>query len=115
MEYLAEPKLDGLAVELVYEQGRFVQGSTRGDGVTGEDITANLRTIRAIPLALSGSRPPDLLEVRGEVFMLRADFGAMNRRRAEAGEPLFANPRNSAAGSLRMLDTRITADAECCS
>ena len=110
VEYLAEPKLDGLAVELVYEQGRFVQGSTRGDGVTGEDISANLRTIRAIPLTLTGSRSPDLLEVRGEVFMLRAEFEAMNRNRAEAGEPLFANPRNSAAGSLRMLDTRITAE-----
>ena len=110
IEYVAEPKLDGLAVELVYEEGRFVQGSTRGDGVTGEDITLNLRTIRAIPLTL---RPladiPRLLEVRGEVFMHRDEFEALNRRRAEAGEPLFANPRNSAAGSLRQLDPRITA------
>jgi len=109
VEYVAEPKLDGLAVELVYEQGRFVQGSTRGDGITGEDITTNLRTIRAIPLLMTGDSPPALLEVRGEVFMHRDDFAAMNRRREEAGEPLFANPRNSAAGSLRQLDPRITA------
>ena len=111
IEYVAEPKLDGMAVELVYEEGRFVQGSTRGDGVTGEDITLNLRTIRAIPLTL---RPladiPRLLEVRGEVFMHRDEFEALNRRRAEAGEPLFANPRNSAAGSLRQLDPRVTAE-----
>lgn len=110
IEYVAEPKLDGVAVELVYEEGRFVQGSTRGDGVTGEDITLNLRTIRAIPLTL---RPladiPRLLEVRGEVFMHRDEFEALNRRRAEADEPLFANPRNSAAGSLRQLDPRVTA------
>ncbi|UCH64173.1 MAG: NAD-dependent DNA ligase LigA [Fidelibacterota bacterium] len=110
IEYVAEPKLDGVAVELVYEDGRFVQGSTRGDGVTGEDITLNLRTIRAIPMAL---RPlagiPRLLEVRGEVFMHRDEFEALNRRRAEAGEPLFANPRNSAAGSLRQLDPSVTA------
>jgi len=110
VEYVAEPKLDGVAVELVYERGRFVQGSTRGDGVTGEDITLNLRTLRAIPLTL---RPlvdiPRLLEVRGEVFMHQDEFEALNRRRAEAGEPLFANPRNSAAGSLRQLDPRVTA------
>jgi len=111
IEYVAEPKLDGVAVELVYEEGHFVQGSTRGDGVTGEDITLNLRTIRAIPLTL---RPladiPRLLEVRGEVFMHRDEFESLNRRRAEAGEPLFANPRNSAAGSLRQLDPRVTAE-----
>ncbi len=110
IEYVTEPKLDGLAVELVYEEGRFVQGSTRGDGVTGEDITANLRTIRAIPLTLRPEAAiPRLLEVRGEVFMNRDEFEALNRGRAEAGEPLFANPRNSAAGSLRQLDTRVTA------
>ena len=111
IEYVAEPKLDGMAVELVYEEGRFVQGSTRGDGVTGEDITLNLRTIRAIPLTLrSLADIPRLLEVRGEVFMHRDEFEALNRRRAEAGEPLFANPRNSAAGSLRQLDPRVTAE-----
>jgi DNA ligase (NAD+) len=107
---VCEPKLDGLAVELVYEEGRFVLGSTRGDGITGEDITANLRTIRAIPLSLrSEGTPPRLLEVRGEVFMNRDGFEELNRGRAEAGEPLFANPRNSAAGSLRQLDSRVTA------
>ncbi len=109
IEYVAEAKLDGLAVELVYEEGRFVQGSTRGDGVTGEDITLNLRTIRAIPLTL---RPladiPRLLEVRGEVFMHRDEFEALNLQRHAKGEPLFANPRNSAAGSLRQLDPRVT-------
>jgi DNA ligase (NAD+) len=110
VEYVCEPKLDGLAVELVYEEGRFVLGSTRGDGVTGEDITANLRTIRAIPLSLQSEVTiPRLLEVRGEVFMNRDGFEDLNRRRAAAGEPLFANPRNSAAGSLRQLDPRITA------
>ena len=110
VEYVCEPKLDGLAVELVYEEGRFVLGSTRGDGITGEDITANLRTIRAIPLSLRSEVPaPKLLEVRGEAFMNREGFEDLNRRRAEAGEPLFANPRNSAAGSLRQLDSRITA------
>lgn len=110
VEYVCEPKLDGLAVELVYEEGRFVLGSTRGDGVTGEDITANLRTIRAIPLSLrSKVAIPRLLEVRGEVFMNRDGFEELNRRRAAAGKPLFANPRNSAAGSLRQLDPSITA------
>lgn len=110
IEYVTEPKLDGVAVELVYEEGRFIQGSTRGDGVTGEDITVNLRTIRAIPLTLRpGAEIPRLLEVRGEVFMNRDGFEALNRQRAAAGEPLFANPRNSAAGSLRQLDPRITA------
>jgi DNA ligase (NAD+) len=110
VEYVCEPKLDGLAVELVYEEGRFVLGSTRGDGVTGEDITVNLRTIRAIPLVLQTKAAiPRLLEVRGEVFMNRDGFEELNRRRAAAGEPLFANPRNSAAGSLRQLDPRITA------
>ncbi len=110
VEYLCEPKLDGLAVELVYQQGRLVQGSTRGDGTTGEDITANLRTIRAIPLALTGEiAPPALLELRGEVFMTRKGFAHLNRQRAEAGQPLFANPRNSAAGSVRQLDPKVTA------
>ncbi|MCH7859809.1 MAG: NAD-dependent DNA ligase LigA, partial [Candidatus Marinimicrobia bacterium] len=110
IDYVCEPKLDGLAVELVYEGGRLVQGSTRGDGATGEDITANLRSIRAIPLTLrKGSPIPRLLEVRGEVCMHRAGFETLNRQRGAAGEPQFANPRNAAAGSLRQLDTRITA------
>ncbi|MBU4260438.1 MAG: NAD-dependent DNA ligase LigA [Proteobacteria bacterium] len=109
LSYVAEPKMDGLAVELVYENGLFVQGSTRGDGRTGEDITRNLKTIAAIPLRLQGESPPVLLEVRGEVFMGSAGFKKMNEERAAAGESLFANPRNAAAGSLRQLDSRLTA------
>ncbi|MCK4578957.1 MAG: NAD-dependent DNA ligase LigA, partial [Candidatus Marinimicrobia bacterium] len=110
IEYLCEPKLDGLAVELVYDHGRLAQGSTRGDGVVGEDVTANLRTIRSLPLELlPGRTAPAILEVRGEVFMDRVGFEQLNRRQSEAGKPLFANPRNSAAGSLRQLDSRITA------
>ncbi len=110
--YVTEPKLDGLAVELVYEDGLFTIGSTRGDGVAGEDITNNLKTIPAIPLRLltpEGMAPPTRLEVRGEVFISLADFKKLNAERATAGEPLFANPRNAAAGSLRQLDPRITA------
>ncbi len=114
IELVAEPKFDGAAVELVYEGGSLRVGATRGDGVKGEDITPNVRTIRNVPLRPAphekGARPvPKRLEVRGEVIMRRADFEALNRRRAEQGEPLFANPRNSAAGSLRQLDPRITA------
>ncbi|MFH1850964.1 MAG: NAD-dependent DNA ligase LigA [Candidatus Neomarinimicrobiota bacterium] len=111
IEYVGEPKLDGLAVELIYENGRFVTGSTRGDGVTGEDITANLRTIRAIPLALRTDEiaAPELLEVRGEVFISKADFAVLNENRLTDNEPPFANPRNAAAGSLRQLDPAITA------
>jgi DNA ligase (NAD+) len=108
MTYVAEPKLDGLAVELVYEQGLFILGSTRGDGRIGEDITQNLKTIAVIPLRLRGVSP-DRLEVRGEVFMASTGFQKMNEERAAAGEPLFANPRNAAAGSLRQLDPRLTA------
>ena len=108
IEYVAEPKLDGLGVELVYERGRLVVGSTRGDGFVGEDVTQNLRTIRAVPLVLLGD-PPERLEVRGEVIMHIEDFRELNRRRAEEGEPPFANPRNAAAGSVRQLDPRITA------
>jgi DNA ligase (NAD+) len=110
VEYIAEPKLDGLAVELVYENGIFAYGSTRGDGVTGEDITQNLRTIRAIPLKLQDNAPiPKLLEVRGEVIINKSDFEKMNIVRIQNGEQPFANPRNSAAGSLRQLDPKITA------
>ena len=110
--YVTEPKLDGLAVELVYEDGLFTIGSTRGDGVAGEDITNNLKTIPTIPLRLlppEGMAPPTRLEVRGEVFIGLADFKKLNAERATAGETLFANPRNAAAGSLRQLDPRITA------
>jgi DNA ligase (NAD+) len=109
IEYCCEPKLDGLAVSLLYRNGVLVRGATRGDGSTGEDITANLRTIGAIPLQLSGKGFPAVLEVRGEVFMPKAGFEAMNRKAQEAGEKTFVNPRNAAAGSLRQLDSRITA------
>ena len=110
VEYAVEPKLDGLAVELVYEMGKFIQGSTRGDGTTGEDITRNLKTIRSIPLVLSAyTSIPDLLEVRGEVYITHSDFKKLNNQRFEDGEQPFANPRNCAAGSLRQLDSSITA------
>jgi DNA ligase (NAD+) len=109
LEYEVEPKIDGVAVELVYENGKFVLGSTRGDGINGEDITLNLKTIRSVPLNLRGERPPELLEVRGEVFLSRMAFQKMNREREEAGQPVFANPRNAAAGSLKQLDSAITA------
>ena len=108
VRYVVEPKLDGLAVTLAYENGRFVQGATRGDGLTGEDVTANLRTIKMVPLQLKG-RPPARFEVRGEVFINKRDFVRMNEDREKAGEPTFVNPRNSAAGALRQLDPRITA------
>jgi DNA ligase (NAD+) len=109
VEYLCEPKMDGLAIELVYENGRFVQGSTRGDGTIGEDVTANLRTLRNLPLELKVQPAPALLEVRGEVFIRKADFVKMNQQREAAGEPTFVNPRNCAAGSLRQLDPKLTA------
>ncbi|MDF9407242.1 NAD-dependent DNA ligase LigA [Pelotomaculum isophthalicicum JI] len=107
VEYVVELKIDGLAVSLYYEDGIFVRGSTRGDGETGEDISENLRTIRSVPLRLR--RPVPRLEVRGEVFMSKRSFSMLNEAREEAGEPLFANPRNAAAGTLRQLDPRITA------
>src|SRR5919201_2041754 len=106
--YVFEPKLDGLAVTLTYENGRFVQGATRGDGQFGEDVTANLRTIKSVPLQLEAGAPR-LLEARGEVFINKADFARLNAEREAAGEPTFVNPRNSAAGSLRQLDPRETA------
>ncbi|HEY6000384.1 MAG TPA: NAD-dependent DNA ligase LigA [bacterium] len=111
LTYLLEPKLDGLAVEVVYEGGRFASGSTRGDGTTGEDVGANLRTVRSLPLRLraDGPAPPPYLEVRGEVILRTRDFARLNAEREEAGEPPFANPRNAAAGSLRQLDPKVTA------
>jgi len=108
IRYVCEPKFDGLAVELIYEDGIFVQGATRGDGEVGEDVTANLRTIRSVPLRLHEPLA-GRLEVRGEVVMFKEDFAALNRRQEEAGEKVFANPRNAAAGSLRQLDPRVTA------
>ena len=111
IDYVVEPKIDGVAVELLYVDGRFTVGSTRGDGIHGEDITLNLKTIRSIPLALrTGKRDlPQRLEVRGEVFLSRQAFQLMNREREEEGESVFANPRNAAAGSLKQLDSTITA------
>ncbi len=120
IDYIAEPKLDGAAVELVYEKGRFTSGSTRGDGITGEDVTRNLKTIKSIPLVLLPRAPgarssaspgeiPERLEVRGEVIIGKKEFREFNKSREEEGEPLFANPRNAAAGSLRQLDSSITA------
>ena len=107
--FSCEPKLDGAAVSLVYENGQLVSGATRGDGRTGEGIISNLRTLRSIPLKLRGSDIPDLVEVRGEVIMSHAGFEAMNDRAREQGSKVFANPRNAAAGSLRQLDPRVTA------
>jgi DNA ligase (NAD+) len=109
VEYAVEPKFDGLAITLTYEHGVFVQGATRGDGYTGENVTHNLKTIRAIPTRLTSAQPPALLEVRGEVLMLKKDFEKLNQQQAAAGGKLFANPRNAAAGSLRQLDSNITA------
>ena len=108
MDFVAEPKIDGLSINLTYEHGRFLHGATRGDGTEGEDVTANLRTMKSVPERLNGPAPA-LIEIRGEVFMSKADFLALNERQAEAGEKPFANPRNAAAGGLRQLDPTITA------
>ena len=108
LNFVAEPKIDGLSINLTYEHGRLAYGATRGDGTVGEDVTANLRTISAVPAKLKGDAPA-MIEIRGEVFMTKADFLALNQAQAQAGAKVFANPRNAAAGSLRQLDARITA------
>ena len=109
VEYAAEPKLDGLAISLLYQEGRLVRAATRGDGVTGEDVTQNVRTLASVPLKLSGRSIPEVLEVRGEVYISHAGFEALNRQATDEGQKLFVNPRNAAAGSLRQLDPAITA------
>jgi DNA ligase (NAD+) len=106
--YSAEPKLDGLAISIVYEQGRFRRAATRGDGTVGEDVTHNVRTIKSVPLQLRGKEHPEFLEVRGEIFMPKAGFEALNAAARKTGEKVFVNPRNAAAGSLRQLDPRVT-------
>ncbi|OGI21122.1 MAG: hypothetical protein A2287_10020 [Candidatus Melainabacteria bacterium RIFOXYA12_FULL_32_12] len=115
IEFVCELKIDGLAIALTYENGHFVRGATRGDGVTGEDITQNLKTVRSIPLKLfplDNEAMPELIEARGEVYMPKAAFEKLNERRRELGEPEFANPRNAGSGSVRQLDSRITADRD---
>ena len=107
-QYVAEPKIDGLAISLVYRDGVLETGATRGNGEVGEDVTHNLRTIPTIPLRIEGDDVPPLLEVRGEVYMSLADFAALNERRAEQGLSTFMNPRNSAAGTIRQLDPKLT-------
>ncbi|MGE4293695.1 MAG: NAD-dependent DNA ligase LigA [Desulfovibrio sp.] len=107
--FWVDPKMDGLAIEVVYEQGRFVRAITRGDGEIGEDVTRNMRTVRNLPLRLHGENPPELLEVRGEMVLSKAEFQALNQRQAEQGNKIFANPRNAAAGSVRQLDPNVAA------
>src|SRR5690242_2669263 len=109
-EFVAEPKIDGLAISLIYRNGVFERGATRGNGEIGEDVTHNLRTMPAVPLRLDDPDPPALLEVRGEVYMSLPDFAALNERRAQAGLSTFMNPRNSAAGTIRQLDPKLAAD-----
>lgn len=109
IRYVAEPKFDGLAVEVVYREGVFSLGATRGDGTVGEDVTLNLKTVKSIPLRLRGRDVPEWIEVRGEVIMNKEDFARLNKEREASGDPLFANPRNAAAGSVRQLDSKVTA------
>ncbi|QGY41354.1 NAD-dependent DNA ligase LigA [Pseudodesulfovibrio cashew] len=109
VEYWTDPKMDGLALEVIYEKGRYVRAATRGDGQTGEDVTHNMRTVMNLPMNLRGGNVPDLLEVRGEVVMANEDFAALNERQELAGEKVFANPRNAAAGSIRQLDPKVAA------
>jgi DNA ligase (NAD+) len=109
-EYVAEPKIDGLAMSLVYEDGVLVRGATRGNGEVGENVTHNIRTIPSVPLSITAKKPPKLLEVRGEVYMSLPDFAALNERRAEAGLSTFMNPRNAAAGTIRQLDPKLARD-----
>ena len=109
VEYVVEPKIDGLALSLRYEAGRLVRAATRGDGRRGDDVTHNIRTVRDVPLRLAGENPPAVLVVRGEVYLAKSQFARINQEREAEGEPLFANPRNAAAGSLKQLDPRITA------
>ena len=109
LEMVAEPKIDGLSVSIHYKDGVLVQAATRGDGQTGEDVTANIRTVSDVPNRLAGGDVPAEIDVRGEIYMTKQDFLALNRRQEEAGAKLFANPRNAAAGSLRQLDSSITA------
>jgi len=108
-DYVTEPKIDGLAISLTYVDGVFTVGATRGDGVVGEDVTANLRTVGSVPLRLRTASPPPVVEVRGEVYLSLAGFARLNEARAQAGQPTFANPRNAAAGSIRQLDPAIAA------
>src|SRR5580692_10908497 len=110
--FLCELKIDGLAIDLVYERGRLASAATRGDGRTGEDVTLNVKTIKSVPDRLDGDDVPELLEVRGEVFLSEAAFERLNESLQEAGKPAFANPRNAAAGSLRQKDPRVTASRE---
>lgn len=109
LSFLAEPKIDGLSISIRYEDGRLARASTRGDGTTGENVTANVKTIAGLPHRLKGRDVPDLIDVRGEIYLSHEDFRRLNAAQAEAGEKVFANPRNAAAGSLRQLDANITA------
>lgn len=110
IEYVAEIKIDGVSANITYEKGKLSIGSTRGDGETGEDVTQNIKTIRAIPLSLLGKNIADFIEIRGEVYMERKDFDALNKERERRGEVLFANPRNATSGSLKLLDTGLVAN-----